>query len=101
MNALTRVAALSIEFNIEDEDLEHVKDDVRSVRKLRETMSTVEGQITGFREAVASMPRMTTALNRSKRAMVNVIQRLIDEFHGAQVMAREAEISFASIVNDE
>ena len=55
----------------------------------------------GSPETVSPSSGMTTALNRSKRAMVNVIQRLIDEFHGAQVMAREAEISFASIVNDE
>ena len=100
LNALTRAAALSIEFNIEKEDLEQAKDTVSSIREFRDTMSTVEGQIAIFRETVAALPRMTTVLNRSKRAMVNVIQRLIDEFRGAQVMAREAETSFASIVND-
>ncbi len=99
LNALTRAAALSIELNIEDEGLEQAKDTVSGIREFRDTMSTVEGKIVIFREAIASLPRMTTVLNRSKRAMVNVIQRLIDEFRGAQVMAREAETSFALIVN--
>ncbi len=99
MNAITRAAALSIEFNIEDEDLEQVRENVRSIREFRETMATVEDQLAGFREAVASLPRMTTVLNRSKRAMVKVIQRQIDELRGAQVMAREAENSFTLIVN--
>ena len=101
LNAPTRVPALSIEFNIEKKDLEQVRDNVRSIREFRDTMRTTENQLDFFRETVATMPRMTTVLNRSKRAMVNVIQRLIDELRGAQVMAREAETSFSLIVNDK
>lgn len=99
MNALTQAAAISIEFTVEGEDLEQAQENVEGIREFRETMSAVEGQISEFQEAIASIPRMTTVLNRSKRAMVNVIQRLVDEFRGAQVMAREAEASFASIID--
>ena len=45
------------------------------------------------------MPRLTTVLNRSKRAMVNVIQRQIAELRGAQAMLQEAETTFALVVN--
>ena len=44
---------------------------------------------------------MTAVLNRSKRAMVAVIQQLIDEYHSAEVLAHEAESSFASIMQKQ
>ncbi len=101
MNALTQAATISIEFNADDEGLEQAKENLEAVREFRETMNTVEGQIAAFQESVASIPRMTTVLNRSKRAMINVIGRLLDELRSAQTMAREAEASFASIVDDD
>ena len=101
LNALTQAAALSIELNVQKEDLEKAKDIVSVIHGLRVTMETTENQLDLFRESVASVPRMTTVLNRSKRAMVGVIQRQIDELHSAQVMLREAETSFALIVNED
>ncbi len=98
MNALIQAAAMGIEFKIEGDDLEQVNDNLQAVREFYETLSTVEGQIAQFQKAVASLPRMTTTLNRAKRAVVNVLQQLIDEFSGAQAMAREAEASFAQIL---
>jgi hypothetical protein len=50
----------------------------------------VEGQIASFQKAVGALPRMTTVLNRSKRAIVDILQRLITELQGGQAMAREA-----------
>jgi hypothetical protein len=61
-------------------------------------MEIVEEQIAEFKGAVASIPKMTTVLNRSKRAMINVIGQLVDEFRSARVMAREAETSFEAIL---
>ena len=98
MNAVTQVAALSIDFNTDDDHVEQIEENVRSIAEFRETMSTVEGQLAEFREAVSSLPRVATDLNRAKRGMVRVIQQLIDEFHSAQMTAREAETSFASIL---
>lgn len=99
MNALIQAATISLEFNIERKDLEQIKENLEAICQFRETMKSVEEHISGFQKAVASLPRMTSAINRSKREMVNVIQLLIDEFRSAQVLAREAETSFESIVN--
>ncbi len=41
---------------------------------------------------------MTTTLNRAKRSVVTVLQRLIDELRGAQTMLREADVSFAALL---
>lgn len=100
MDALTRAAALLIEFRPTDENVQQAKASVDAIRKLRTVMSAVEKQIAGFRDAITSVPRMTTTLNRSKRAMVSVIQQMIDELHSANAMAGEAEASFA-LVGDE
>ena len=99
LRALTQAAALSIDYNFEREDLEQAKETLETVRMLRETMNDTENQLAYFRQTVASLPRMTTVLNRSKRAMANVLQRLIDDFHGGQMMLKEAETTFASSVN--
>lgn len=98
MTALTKAAAISIEFSVDDEAREQAKENIEGVREFRDTMETVEGQITGFKESVAGIPRMTTVLNRAKRSMIDVIGRLEEEFRGAQVLAREAETSFESIL---
>ncbi|MBL8870504.1 MAG: hypothetical protein JNK90_11965 [Planctomycetaceae bacterium] len=101
MAALTKAAAMSLEFNVDEDALEQAKENLEGVRSFRETMATVEGQISEFKQSVASIPRMTTVLNRSKRAMVKVIGQLENEFRVAQVMAREAEASYASIVGSD
>jgi hypothetical protein len=101
MNALISAAAMGIEFKIEGDDLEQVKDNLDFVREFRETITTVEGQIGEFQEAVRFLPRMTTTLNRAKRALVSVLQQLIDELSAARNMAKEAEASFSLILDED
>lgn len=96
--ALTKAAAMSLEFIDDDKALEQAKENLEVVCTFRETMATVEGEILEFKQKVESIPRMTTILHRSKRAMVKVIGQLEDELRSAQVMAREAEASYASII---
>ena len=99
IRALTQAAALSIDSSFNREDLEQTKETLETVRMLSTTMNDTENQIEYFRQTVASLPRMTTVLNRSRRAMVKVLQRLIDDLRGGQVMLQEAETTFASSVN--
>ena len=99
MDFLTRAAELSLDFMADDTQVAEIMQNAESIRNFRKTMSTVEGQLTEFRAAVAALPRMTAVLNRSKRNMTRVIDRLIDEFRNAQRMAEETEASFESIAN--
>jgi hypothetical protein len=98
MNTLIQAVAMSIEFKIGGEDLEQLKENLYVVRNLHETLISVEGQIYSFQQSVALVPGMTTTLNRAKHAVVKVMQKLIDEFQGAQAMSLEAELSFARIL---
>jgi hypothetical protein len=99
MGALIRAAATSIEFTLNDGTRKQARDNLEVVRSFRDAMETSEGQISAFKVSVSSLPRMTTALNRSKREMIVVIGQLEDVFRGAQIMAREAEASFSSILD--
>lgn len=101
MVALIRAAATSIEFTLNDGSRKQASDNLEVVRSFRDAMETSEGQISAFKVSVSSLPRMTTALNRSKREMIVVIGQLEDMFRGAQIMAREAEASFSSILDTD
>jgi len=99
MNAMVKAAAMAIEFQVKDDDLGQAKENLEAVRKFYDSLTSVEGQITGFQDTVAALPRMTTTLNKSKRSMVNVLQQLINVLRTGQAMAREADISFTSIID--
>lgn len=98
MSALTQTAGMAIDLKDNDDNLEQVKENVNMVNRLCESMNYVEVQITAFKDSTAAIPRMTTTLNRSKRSMVNVLQKLIDILRSGQIMAKEAEASFALIL---
>lgn len=99
MNAMVQAAAMTIEFKVKDDDLGQARDNLEAIRGFLNALTSVEGQITEFQDTIASLPRMTTTLNRSKRSVVNVLQRLINEFRNGQTMAREAEASYVSIID--
>ncbi|MCI0442156.1 DUF4062 domain-containing protein [bacterium] len=101
MNALIKVSEMSIEFAIQGKNLEKVKENLTLVRRFGETLMTVERQIAEFQQIIRSIPRMTTTLNRSKHAVVNVLQKLINELQNGQSMAREAEASFSSLLEQD
>lgn len=101
MNALVKTAEMTVEFNIESDDIEQIEENLISVREFHDEMAIVEKHIVEFQGTIRSIPRMTTTLNRSKRAMVNVLQRLIEELQGGQAMVREAETSLTSILKSK
>lgn len=101
MNSLVQAAAMAIEFKVKEDDLGQARENLEAVRKFSDSLTGVESQITAFQNRIASLPRVTTTLNRSKRAVVNVLQRLINEFRNGQTMAKEAEASFAAIIDQK
>lgn len=98
MNSLIKASEISIDLSLNNEDISQVEDNLDGIKDFYETLITVEGQMTEFQQSVATLPRMTSKLNRSKSAMVKVLQKLIDSFHKGQAMAREAERSLESTI---
>lgn len=98
MNFLIKASEISIDLSLNSEDISQVEENLDGIKDFYETLITVEGQMTEFQQSVAILPRMTSKLNRSKGAMVRVLQKLIDSFHNGQAMAREAERSLESTI---
>ena len=95
-NTLSRMSALLLEFNADHESTIQIEDNLIHVRKFLSSMTSAKESLTGFRDSVVSIPRMTATLNRSKRTMAKVIQQLIDELHSAESMTRKAEALLVS-----
>ena len=50
----------------------------RTVMKMSESMSSMLESVEKFRNTVVGLPRLTTALNKSKRSTAEVLQQVID-----------------------
>ena len=97
INLLIEAAQQSIEFDTNNQDTEQIND--RQINKILSVLESTEGELKKFRNSAASLPRLTTKLNRSKRAMVNAIQQLIDSIHSAKIKIKEADIALNLFLN--
>lgn len=88
MTALTRAAALMVDLQSGREDSEK---SLPKLRELRTILSGTESSIFGFRNSVASLPRMTADLNRAKRRVVSVLDRMVEQIRKGQSLAGAAE----------
>jgi hypothetical protein len=52
----------------------------------------------GFRKAVQSVPRMTTRLNHSKRYLVEVLDKIVEEYQAVENLSTEAEKMFLDLL---
>lgn len=98
-DTLSQIAVLFIEFNADHEKATQMEDNLVHIRKFLSSMKSAKESLTGFRDSVVSIPRMTATLNRSKRAMAKVIQQLIDEIHSAESITQEAETLLVSFLD--
>lgn len=93
IDLLTKAAQLSIEFETNNQNTEQIEENIRQINNILTDLEETEGNLENFRNAAASIPRMTTKINRSKRAMVNSIQQLIDSIYSAKIKLEEAVIT--------
>ena len=100
MNALIRVTTMSVDFGSATDSTDKVKEGLNGITKLLEVLSTSKQSTSRFRDTVASIPRMTSELNRSKRGVVNVLDKLISEFSNGQSLMREAEAVARSLLKE-
>ncbi len=99
MKCLTLASPIILEIGTTTNDLKQAKSNLEALRDMRDTLGTVEVQIQGFQDSVKSLPRMTSDLNKSKRAMIAVLQKLIDEFQAYQSMSIEIESTYDAILS--
>lgn len=99
MNAFIRAAELSVEFQSGEDDAWEAQQVLDGITTLHTTLCEIEAPMAALQSAVSTLPRMTLELNRSKRRVVDVLQRFIDQLHKAQNLTREAEAVVKAVVD--
>ena len=91
MDAFLRAAQISVEIQPTHTEQDQARESLRAMVSLLAALSKSERSIQEFRETVTALPRMTTTLNKSKRKVVSVLDRLIEELRTGRSLIREAE----------
>lgn len=89
MNALIRASTMSIDLASQN-DPEQAKQGLGAIETLLESLALSKQSTTRFRDTIAGLPRMTSELNKSKRGVVSVLDKMINELGNGQSLLREA-----------
>lgn len=101
MNALIRIAEMSSDFEAGGENIAQLVQNQRSINELRDSLATARNSAAAFQEKVSSLPRISSELNRAKKSVKEVLQKIIDELDRSQTMASEADASFRKLLGGE
>jgi hypothetical protein len=71
------------------------------ISSLKQTLSSVESQLCGFRDSVSVLPRLTTEISRAKRSVSAALQKLIDLVMGEQLVLSQMERSAQELLNTQ
>ncbi len=100
MNALIDTTKLIVEFNISESDQTQARGALEALASLSEVLASSENIISQFQTSVSSIPRMTSVLNKSKRRVTEVLDRLIEQLRTGQRLTREAEQAITNIAQE-
>ena len=88
MNSFIKAATMSVDL---DTDTDDVQQGLDAVTTLRSTLATSKQSTAEFRNTIASLPRMTTTLNKAKRGATGAIDKLLAELTKSDVLLTESE----------
>jgi hypothetical protein len=100
MNAIINTTKIMVEFGISESDRTNAPATIEALLTLRETLASTEGSISQFQMSISSIPRMTSVLNKSKRKVTAVLDRLIEQLGTGQRLTREAEQAISNIIQE-
>ena len=81
----------SAELDTDEADAGQAQQGLEAIVTLRGVLTATKESTNQFRQTMAALPRMTSGLNRAKRGVVSVLDRLMDEFRNGQTLLRESE----------
>jgi len=91
MNAFVKAMNLSIDDDMENLSPEEIANAMAAVAGMKIAICSSEDSMVAFRNVVVQLPRLTSTLNKAKRNVAQVLDRLIVEFQTAHSLANEAE----------
>lgn len=96
VNSYGRAAELWLDFGSDDKS--PIEDSLESVHNLKETLCGTQQSMSGFRDAVRNLPRITTKFNLAKRNALTVVENFIDEMTTAINLTIEVEKTMKRIL---
>lgn len=85
------IKAITLSKDIGDKDIEKIESTKAIMQEFKATLSGTQSAILSFRHIVASIPRATTMLNRAKRRVTSILDRLAAEIATALNLTSEIE----------
>ena len=96
MGSLGRAASISMEFD--PRNTRDLEDLLANARSLRNGLTQARAQLHSFRESIARMPRVTSALNKARRTALLTMTSLLREFDVGTSHVSELEQSLQQII---
>ncbi len=100
MNALTRVATMSVDLKSEGADADQAKGGLAAIVALRGVLARTRESTSEFRASVAELPRMTQSLNRAKRGVTGALDKLLEELGNGATLLGESEKLFRELLGE-
>ena len=91
IDAFIRAAEMSVDLDVNEADRAQARDCLKAITSVHAVLTSSKESTDEFRQTVTGLPRMTGELNRAKRGVVSVLDRLIDDFCNGQKLLQEAE----------
>ena len=79
--------------DVASNDRQQVKTALEQLTTLSDSLDYASVGLTGFRESVLSLPRMTSDLNRAKRETANILQSILNSMESARGVITETVLS--------
>jgi hypothetical protein len=101
MKSFMKATTMSVDIITTEEDFQQAKYGLDAVIKLHGTLATSKQSMSVFRESVATLPRMTTELNRAKLEVTEVLDRLLAEFNNGETLLTESEKVIRDLIGEK
>jgi len=101
MKAFIRCIPLLIDLEMDEANSEQTKETLEAIVSLREILNASQEKLNEFRDTIDQLPRLTSELNKAKRATVSVLDELNAEFNNGNTLLHEAETAVRDLLKDD
>ncbi len=100
MNSFIKVTTMSVDLRSDDDNEQQSREGLEEVVTLREALAETKASISEFRVSIAELPRMATDLNKAKRGVTTVLDKLLGQFTNGDVLLAESEKVIRSLLGE-
>jgi len=94
------IKATQIMTDFETKDRDTIQSGLDAIAILRANVIKAKSSTKGFITVVQVMPRMTTRLNHAKRLLVEILDKIVEEYETEESLSAEAEKTIISVLQN-